>query len=53
VGGISTANMAAYWQAGASGFGIGSALYAPGRSAEAVGQAASEFFAAWQRCAGR
>jgi 2-dehydro-3-deoxyphosphogalactonate aldolase len=52
VGGISTANMAAYWQAGASGFGIGSALYAPGRSAEAVGQAASEFVAAWQRCAG-
>jgi 2-dehydro-3-deoxyphosphogalactonate aldolase len=45
--------MAAYWQAGASGFGIGSALYAPGRSAEAVGPAASEFVAAWQRCAGR
>lgn len=52
VGGISTANMAAYWQAGASGFGIGSALYAPGRSAEAVGQTASAFVAAWQRCAG-
>jgi len=53
VGGISSANMAAYWQAGASGFGIGSALYAPGRSAEAVAQAAAEFKAAWHRCAGR
>lgn len=53
VGGISSTNMAAYWQAGASGFGIGSGLYAPGRSAEAVAQAAAQFQAAWQRCAGR
>ena len=53
VGGISSANMPTYWQAGASGFGIGSALYAPGRSAEAVAQAAAEFKAAWHRCAGR
>jgi 2-dehydro-3-deoxyphosphogalactonate aldolase len=32
VGGISTDNIMTYLAAGASGFGIGSALYAPGRS---------------------
>ena len=53
VGGISSANMAAYWQAGASGFGIGSALYAPGRSPAEVGQAAAQFMAAWRLCTGR
>lgn len=52
VGGITTENMAPYWQAGARGFGIGSALYAPGRSAEQVGQAASRFVAAWRHCSG-
>ncbi len=52
VGGITTENMAPYWQAGARGFGIGSALYAPGRSAEQVGQAASRFVAAWRKGAG-
>ena len=52
VGGITTENMAPYWQAGARGFGIGSALYAPGRSAEQVGQAAGRFVAAWRHCAG-
>ncbi|WP_029003558.1 2-dehydro-3-deoxy-6-phosphogalactonate aldolase [Azorhizobium doebereinerae] len=36
VGGIDTANMAAYRQAGASGFGIGSALYKPGKDAAAI-----------------
>jgi len=29
-GGVDTDNLAAYWQAGAAGFGIGSALYKPG-----------------------
>eukprot|EP01034_Spumella_vulgaris_P026784 gene26784-33420_t len=33
VGGITPHNMAAYLAAGASGFGLGSALFAPGRSA--------------------
>jgi 2-dehydro-3-deoxyphosphogalactonate aldolase len=33
VGGIGAANMTTYWQAGANGFGIGSSLYAPGKSA--------------------
>lgn len=32
VGGIGAANMAAYWTAGANGFGIGSSLYSPGKA---------------------
>lgn len=36
VGGITPNNMAAYRTAGASGFGLGSALYAPGRLAQEV-----------------
>jgi 2-dehydro-3-deoxyphosphogalactonate aldolase len=43
VGGITPDNMAAYRSAGASGFGLGSALYAPGRSAEQVRLAAQNF----------
>lgn len=43
VGGITTANMGAYVAAGANGFGIGSALYKPGRSAADVKQAALDF----------
>ena len=34
VGGIRPDNMAAYWAAGANGFGTGSNLYTPGASAE-------------------
>lgn len=49
VGGITTANMAAYRAAGASGFGIGSALYKPGLAAAEVKRNALEFMAA---CAG-
>lgn len=36
VGGIDAANMAAYRAAGADGFGIGSALYRPGKGVDAV-----------------
>lgn len=32
VGGVEPGNMAAYWQAGAAGFGIGSALFRPGKA---------------------
>ncbi|MFM7026334.1 MAG: 2-dehydro-3-deoxy-6-phosphogalactonate aldolase [Limnohabitans sp.] len=46
VGGISPENMAAFRQAGASGFGIGSALYQPGQNAAATAQAAQRFLAA-------
>ncbi len=48
VGGIATHNMAAFRAAGADGFGIGSALYRPGRSAVEVATAAREFVAAWR-----
>lgn len=47
VGGISTQNMGAYRAAGASGFGIGSALYRPGLDAAQVGANAFAFAAAW------
>ena len=45
VGGIAT--MAAWRAAGATGFGIGSALYKPGKSAAAVAEDARAFVAAW------
>jgi 2-dehydro-3-deoxyphosphogalactonate aldolase len=48
VGGITPDNMAAYRTAGASGFGLGSALYAPGRSAEHVRLAAQNFVNAFR-----
>ncbi|MCA8882169.1 MAG: 2-dehydro-3-deoxy-6-phosphogalactonate aldolase [Rhodobacteraceae bacterium] len=47
VGGVDTANLAAWRAAGADGIGIGSALYAPGRSAAAVGRRAADMVAAW------
>lgn len=43
VGGITPDNMAAYLAAGANGFGLGSALYAPGKSASAVELQAEAF----------
>jgi len=46
VGGISPDNMVAYWQAGASGFGIGSALYKPGMSLAQIKTNAERFAAA-------
>ena len=46
VGGISPDRIAAYRAAGADGFGLGSALYAPGRSAAEVGERAAAFVAA-------
>jgi len=49
VGGITTANMSTYLAAGASGFGIGSALYKPGNTAAEVKENAMAFIAA---CAG-
>jgi 2-dehydro-3-deoxyphosphogalactonate aldolase len=47
VGGVSRDNMGAWLLAGASGFGIGSSLYTPGASPEAVGAAARDLVAAW------
>ena len=47
VGGIAPAGMRAYLAAGANGFGIGSALYKPGSSAEEVARCARAFADAW------
>ncbi|MDM0043916.1 2-dehydro-3-deoxy-6-phosphogalactonate aldolase [Variovorax dokdonensis] len=48
VGGISPGNMAQWQIAGAAGFGIGSALYKPGKSATAVREDAHAFVAAYR-----
>ena len=48
VGGIGPDSMAPYMAAGASGFGLGSALYKPGDSAAEVRRKAAGFFAAWR-----
>jgi 2-dehydro-3-deoxyphosphogalactonate aldolase len=47
VGGITPATMAAYRAAGVNGFGIGSALYSPGKDAAAVATSARAFADAW------
>lgn len=48
VGGIQPEHMAAYRQAGASGFGIGSAVYRPGQPAAEVAQQAQRFASVWR-----
>jgi 2-dehydro-3-deoxyphosphogalactonate aldolase len=48
VGGIDRESMAAYRAAGAAGFGIGSTLYAPGRSVDEVTQRATALVAAFR-----
>ena len=48
VGGIGPDSLASYWAAGASGFGTGSGLYRPGRSAQAVAAAAATLAAAFR-----
>lgn len=52
VGGITPEGMAAWHAAGADGFGIGSALYKPGKAAEAVQTTARDFVAAWRALPG-
>jgi 2-dehydro-3-deoxyphosphogalactonate aldolase len=41
--------MAPYCASGATGFGLGSALYKPGMTAGEVSQRAQAFVAAWRR----
>ena len=47
VGGITPERMEEYRKAGASGFGLGSALYAPGMTVDAVRERARQFVGAW------
>jgi 2-dehydro-3-deoxyphosphogalactonate aldolase len=47
VGGMRPDNMAPYWAAGATGFGTGSNLYAPGAAASDVGKSASAYASAF------
>ncbi|MFH1796404.1 MAG: 2-dehydro-3-deoxy-6-phosphogalactonate aldolase [Pseudomonadota bacterium] len=46
VGGIDATNMAAYRAAGADGFGLGSALYKPGKPVDAIARDAAALVAA-------
>ena len=48
VGGITPNTMTPYLEAGAAGFGLGSALYKPGMTAVEVGATARAFVAAWK-----
>ena len=48
VGGITPDSMASYIAAGANGFGLGSALYVPGRSIDDIGARARAFANAWK-----
>jgi len=48
VGGITPERIGPYRRAGASGFGVGSALYKPGASVEEVARAAQAFVKAWR-----
>ena len=49
VGGIAPESMAAYVAAGATGFGLGSAIYKPGMTPPDVRRAAEAFIAAWRK----
>lgn len=51
VGGITPGTMAPYVAAGATGFGLGSALYKPGMTPSQVGVTAAAFVAAWRALA--
>jgi len=47
VGGVDPDSMSAWRSAGASGFGIGSAVFKPGQTPEQVGLQAADFVARW------
>ena len=48
VGGIAPDTMGPFRSAGVAGFGLGSALYSPGDTVEAVSDKAARFVSAWQ-----
>jgi 2-dehydro-3-deoxyphosphogalactonate aldolase len=51
VGGVGPDDFAAWIRAGATGFGLGTALYAPEMTAADVGARARDIVAAWDACA--
>jgi len=53
VGGVDPDSMSAWRSAGASGFGVGSAVFTPGRSAADVGMRAGDIIRAWRAGAAR
>lgn len=50
VGGILPDNMMAYYKSGANGFGLGSGLYKPGKSLDALKIDAKKYVVAWRSC---
>lgn len=50
VGGVGPDGFAAWVAAGATGFGLGAALYSPGMGADEVGARAARAVAAWDAC---
>jgi 2-dehydro-3-deoxyphosphogalactonate aldolase len=48
VGGIKPDTMKPYVDAGANGFGLGSALFTPAMPVEEIGRKARDFATAWQ-----
>ncbi|TVS00748.1 MAG: 2-dehydro-3-deoxy-6-phosphogalactonate aldolase [Rhodobacteraceae bacterium] len=51
VGGVGPADFASWRNAGATGFGLGTALYSPGMDADTVAERARKAVAAWDACA--
>lgn len=51
VGGVTPESVGAWLTAGASGFGLGSAVFKPGQSPEEVGRNAAAFVSAWTKAA--
>ena len=52
VGGVTPENVGEFVRAGADGFGLGSGLYAPGRSAADVRRRADAYVEAWRKVSG-
>ena len=50
VGGVSAENFGDWVRAGASGFGLGSSLYAPGLDVDEIAAKAKAAVAAWEEC---
>ena len=48
VGGVTPETMAGWFKAGATGFGIGGALYTPGVTIEQLGERATAFVSTWR-----